>query len=153
MEIHSVSHIAIGVRDMEKALAFYRDVLGMRVTLDTPEEFPGIGGAEPLRRRGVYLRWGEGPHASFVVLDEQLSTPPFGEPAKLFQVGVHHVSFWVDDVDAYLERAREAGFEVVVPAANGDTLAYGEATGGVVRTAFLSDADGNYVQLDQRAGN
>jgi len=152
MQIHSVSHIAIGVRDMEKALAFYRDVLGMRVTLDTPEEFPGIGGADPLRRRGVYLRWGEGSHASFVVLDEQQSAPPFGEPARLFQVGVHHVSFWVDDVDAYLERAREQGFEVVVPASDGDTLAYGETSGGVVRTAFLQDADGNYVQLDQRVG-
>ena len=152
MEIHAVSHIAIGVRDMEKALVFYRDVLGMRVTLDTPEELPSIGGGAPMKRRGVYLRWGEGPHASFVVLDEQLSTPPFGEPAKLFQVGVHHVSFWVDDVGAYLERAREAGFEVVVPAADGDTLAYGEAPGGVVRTAFLSDADGNYVQLDERVG-
>ena len=88
LQIHSVSHIAIGVRDMEKALAFYRDVLGMRVTLDIPEEFPGIGGADPLRRRGVYLRWGEGAHESFVVLDEQQSTPPFGEPARLFQVGV-----------------------------------------------------------------
>ena len=30
MTIEAVSHIAVGVRDMEVALGFYRDVLGLR---------------------------------------------------------------------------------------------------------------------------
>ncbi|MEZ4334390.1 MAG: VOC family protein [Myxococcota bacterium] len=151
MKIRNVSHIAVGVRDMDRSLAFYRDVLGLHVSLDAIEELPSIAGAPPIRRRGVYLRWREGRDESFIVLDQQLSQAPFGEPPKTFQVGTHHWGLWVDDVDAMVERAEAAGVPVVVRPANGDTLAYGEPAGGVVRTAFLRDPDGNIVQLDQRA--
>jgi catechol 2,3-dioxygenase-like lactoylglutathione lyase family enzyme len=34
MEASAISHIAICTRDMDKALAFYRDMLGMRVLFD-----------------------------------------------------------------------------------------------------------------------
>ena len=151
MKIRNVSHIAVGVRDMDRSLGFYRDVLGLHVSLDAIEELPSIAGAPPIRRRGVYLRWREGRDESFIVLDQQLSQAPFGEPPKTFQVGTHHWGLWVDDVDAMVERAEQAGVPVVVRPANGDTLAYGEPAGGVVRTAFLRDPDGNIVQLDQRS--
>src|ERR1700692_1322781 len=70
MPINNVSHIAIGVRDMESALPFWTGVVGPHVSLDTEEQFT-IGG-EVIRRRGVYLRELEGPNEPFVVLDEQL---------------------------------------------------------------------------------
>jgi catechol-2,3-dioxygenase len=34
MEASAISHIAICTRDMEKSLAFYRDILGMKVLFD-----------------------------------------------------------------------------------------------------------------------
>ena len=34
MEASGVSHIAVCVRDMDRSLAFYRDILGMTVTVD-----------------------------------------------------------------------------------------------------------------------
>ena len=43
MEATAVSHIAICVRDMDKSLAFYRDILGMKVTYDGPTD-PTEGG-------------------------------------------------------------------------------------------------------------
>ncbi len=152
MAILAVSHVAVGVRDMERSLAFYRDALGMKVTLDAVEEIPAIGDEPALQRRGVYLRWSDGPHASFVVLDQHLSKQPFGEPARLFQVGAHHFSFWVDDVDELVRRVAEAGFAVVSQPGDADSVTYGEAPGGTVRSAFLRDPDGNFVQLDQRVG-
>ena len=57
--VKNVSHIAIGVRDMERSLPFWTEVVGLHVTLDTVEEFT-IGG-EVVRRRGVYLRERRGP--------------------------------------------------------------------------------------------
>jgi len=150
MAIRAVSHVAIGVRDMDRALGFYRDALGLRVKLDTVEEIPGFRGALARRRRAVYLGWSEGPHASFVVLDQPLSTDPEGQPLELFQTGIHHFSFWVDDIDALVARARAGGFELLFEPAVGDTLAYGEPPGGKVKSTFLRDPDGNYVQLDQR---
>ena len=53
MTVAAVSHIAVGVRDMEVALGFYRDVLGLRVTADNIEEFPQGPGQEPAQRRAV----------------------------------------------------------------------------------------------------
>jgi catechol 2,3-dioxygenase-like lactoylglutathione lyase family enzyme len=41
MDASAVSHIAICTRDMEKSLAFYRDILGMKVLFD------GLSAIEP----------------------------------------------------------------------------------------------------------
>jgi catechol 2,3-dioxygenase-like lactoylglutathione lyase family enzyme len=150
MAIRAISHVAIGVRDMDRALRFYRDALGLRVKLDTIEELPGFAGSDARKRRAAYLGWSEGPHESFVVLDEPLTNPPYGEPAKLFQTGIHHYSFWVDDMAAIVARVRAGDFEVLFEPGLGDTVAYGEAPGGKVLSTFLRDPDGNYVQLDQR---
>lgn len=153
--IRAVSHIAVGVRDMDTALGFYRDVLGLRVTADKIEEFPQAPGLPPAQRRACYLRWVDGPHASFIVLDQQITNEIQGEPAKLFQMGVHHFAFWVDDLDAMMERVRTAGVTVLMggdPESRGaDTVMYGEPAGGRVKSVFLRDPEGNYVQLDQRA--
>ena len=99
MTVQAVSHIAVGVRDMEAALGFYRDIVGLRVTADKIEEFPQGPGLPPAQRRAVYLRWVDGPHASFIVLDQQITNEIKGEPAQLFQMGCHHFAFWVDDID------------------------------------------------------
>jgi catechol 2,3-dioxygenase-like lactoylglutathione lyase family enzyme len=146
MAIQAVSHVAVGVRDLERSLRFYRDVLGLPVAADQEESFGDFGG----RRHAVYLRWGSGAHASFIVLDEQLERPKKGEPAELFSIGVHHFGLWVDDVDAIAARARDADVEFLVEPAVGDTWLYGEPTGGKVKTAFMRDPDGNVVQIDQR---
>jgi catechol 2,3-dioxygenase-like lactoylglutathione lyase family enzyme len=146
MGIRAVSHVAVGVRDMDRSLGFYRDVLGLPVAADQEESFGDFGG----RRHAVYLRWGNEPDASFLVLDEQLERPKLGEPAALFTIGVHHFGFWVDDVEAIASRARDAGVELVVEPSVGDTWLYGEPAGGKVKTAFLRDPDGNVVQVDQR---
>ncbi len=114
MTIEAVSHIAVGVRDMEVALGFYRDVLGLRVTADNIEEFPQGPGQEPAQRRAVYLRWLDGPHASFIVLDQQITNDIKGQPAELFQMGCHHFAFWVDDLDDMLARVRAADVTVVM---------------------------------------
>src|SRR6185436_4560177 len=94
MKIRGTSHIAIGVSNMERALHFYRDLLGLRVTLDDPNENPGgqlskVSGQRT--RHGVYLRWEDGPDAAFIVLSE--NRPTSGEPLKLNQVGIHHFAY------------------------------------------------------------
>jgi catechol 2,3-dioxygenase-like lactoylglutathione lyase family enzyme len=151
MAIRAISHVAIGVRDMDRALRFYRDGLGLRVKLDTTEQIPGFEGSPPRKRRAAYLGWSEGPHESFVVLDQPLDVAASGEPARLFQTGIHHFSFWVTEIDAIVARLRGAGLEVLFDPGAGDTIAYGEPPGGTVLSTFLRDPDGNYVQLDQRA--
>jgi catechol 2,3-dioxygenase-like lactoylglutathione lyase family enzyme len=139
---------------MDASLRFYRDLLGLEVSADLREEF--AEGAEPRRvkRRAAYLRWGAGPDASFVVLDQQLTDEDHGQPPRLFQSGVHHFAFWVDDIRAIVGAMRAAGVEVQYDLTEGDgadTKGYGEPPGGRILTAFVRDPDGQWVQLDQRA--
>lgn len=149
-----ISHVAVGVSDMDRSLAFYRDLLGLRVTLDTTERIESRSG-KGNRRRAVYLRaGGEGggsPHDFFIVLDQQLDREPFGTPPRLFQLGTHHFSFWIDDVEDRAVAAQKAGYEVMVVPTRSTPAAYGEADDAVpVMTTILKDPDGNLVQLDQR---
>jgi catechol 2,3-dioxygenase-like lactoylglutathione lyase family enzyme len=153
MAVRGVSHIAVGVRDLDRSVAFYRDVVGMPVVVEEVETFAKGAGMwqAGASRRAAYVRWREGPHESFMVLDQwPPERRPPGAPAKLFQLGVHHFGFWVDDVEAVLERSRTAGCKVLGGPADGDTKAYGEPPGRTIRSAFVEDPDGNIVQLDQR---
>ncbi|HXZ84417.1 MAG TPA: VOC family protein [Myxococcota bacterium] len=149
MGVIAVSHIAVGVRDMERALRFYRDVIGLEITSDRLQKFTSFTTGRPVERRGVFLRWRNGPHQSFLVLDQLLPEAAPGKALGLFDLGAHHFSFWVDDVDAVVEKAQAAGFPVVFPHV-ADTEDYGEPRGGRVKSAFLQDADGSFVQVDQR---
>ncbi|HLW71556.1 MAG TPA: VOC family protein [Candidatus Binataceae bacterium] len=149
----AVSHIAVGVRDMDRSLHFYRDLLGLKVCLDTMEN---IGGIKTLftspqkgSRRAVYLRFADGPHASFIVLSQNPAETP-GEAIKLDQVGVHHFAFWVDDLRERVDKLAAAGVPILVKPLESDTVAYGEPAGGKVLTCLFQDPDGIIVQFDQR---
>ncbi len=151
--MRGVSHVAIGVSDMDRSLRFYRDLLGLRVTLDTEEN---IGKLPELfndpttgKRRAAYLRWDEDPEAGFIVLSAPLG-PPSGAAIKLDQVGIHHFSFWVTDLRTQLEKLEGAGVPILVPPFESDTVAYGEEAGGKVLTCLFQDPDGIILQLDQR---
>ncbi|MGH7917961.1 MAG: VOC family protein [Candidatus Binataceae bacterium] len=151
--MRAVSHIAIGVRDMDKALHFYRDLMGLEVTLDTMENIGGMKAlfAEPKRgqRRAVYLRYERGPHASFIVLSQSPGASS-GEAIRLDQVGIHHFAFWVDDLSVRVERLKTAGVPILAGPMEAGTAAYGEPPGGKVLTALFQDPDGIIVQFDQR---
>jgi catechol 2,3-dioxygenase-like lactoylglutathione lyase family enzyme len=151
--MRGVSHVAIGVSNMDRSLPFYRDLLGLQVTLDTIEN---VGGLPALfrdpkkgKRRAVYMRWEEGPEASFIVLSAPVG-PPSGEPIKLDQVGIHHFAFWVSDLRGKVEKLTAAGVPILVPPLEADTVAYGEAPGGKVLTCLFQDPDGIILQFDER---
>ena len=87
-----VSHIAICVRDLEKSLAFYRDILGMNVTFDQVQDtskggFPDIYKHARKTRRTVHVRYGGGHPAPSLVLTTHPREDPDGEPIKLDQIG------------------------------------------------------------------
>jgi catechol 2,3-dioxygenase-like lactoylglutathione lyase family enzyme len=154
MKIRGASHIAIGVSNMERSLGFYRDLLGLKVTLDDPHENPGgmlsrvQEGRQPRTRHGVYLRWEDGPDATFIVLSED--HPVSGQAIKLNQVGIHHFAFWVEDLEATFEKVKAAGVPIVLPPTIMDSIAYGEPPGKQVMTTLFKDPDGIVIQLDQR---
>ena len=152
MNVKTVSHIAICVQDLEKSLEFYRDILGMTVKLHTTQEMAGRTGAQssamytgPHGSRTVAnVYFGDEPGADpFLVLTSHPGDAVGGQPIKLDQIGITHLSFAVDDVAAVMADLEAKG----VPLA-GKREDFTEGAGGI-STVFVYDPDGILVQFDR----
>ena len=155
MRAKGVSHIAVCVADLERSLHFYRDLLGLTVRLHTTQDMarrPGAESAEmyqrPRQSRTVANVWFDDPDTTepFLVLTSHPGDEVGGEPIKLDQIGISHISFGVDDVRAYADELMAKG----VPLAG--TLDDFTDANGVMRTFFVYDPDGILVQFDQGPG-
>ena len=151
MKAKGVSHIAMCVADLDRSLHFYRDLLGLTVRLHTTQEMarrPGAESAEmyqrPRESRTVANVWFDDPDTTepFLVLTSHPGSEVEGEPIKLDQIGISHISFGVEDVRAYAEELMAKG----VPLAG--TLDDFTNDQGVMRTFFVYDPDGILVQFD-----
>ena len=152
MKAKGVSHIAVCVADLERSLHFYRDLLGLTVRMHTTQQMARRPGAESAE---MYQRTRESRTVANVYFDDPDTTEPFlvltshpgdeveGEPIKLDQIGISHISFGVEDVRAYAEELVAKG----VPLAG--TMADFTNDKGEMRTFFVYDPDGILVQFDQ----
>jgi catechol 2,3-dioxygenase-like lactoylglutathione lyase family enzyme len=151
MEATGVSHIAFCVKDIEASLAFYRDILGMQVTLDQVQDttaggLPHVYQHSRKTRRTVHLRYGDRQSVPFLVMTSHPNEPADGQPIKLDQVGISHLSFTVRDVKALAEELMAKGVELAAP-----MEAFTNAQGGV-GSIFVYDPDGILVQFDNGSG-
>ncbi len=151
--MNGISHVAIGVRDMERSLKFYRDLLGLEVRFDGMQPIGGMpslyASPDKGQRRAAHLTYGKGANKGFLVLSERPGGTP-GEAIKLDQVGISHFSWWVDDIRALHARLKDAGVKILVPPAETDSAGYGDAPGKKYLTCLFEDPDGIIVQLDQK---
>ncbi len=100
-----IDHIAIIVRDIEQALVFYRDTLGI-----TPGEIKEVPGEQV---RIAFLPLG-GPGGSEIELIEP--TTPDSSLTKFLEKrgeGLHHVCLEVENIDAALVEMQEKGAPVL----------------------------------------
>ena len=148
------SHIAIGVRDLERSLVFYRDQLGMTVIRDAVNEPPAnclydenVGSS---RRRVVFLRFGGNEDVNNLFLALSQSELLAGnEPLNLGHIGIHHVGFWIEDLPGLAARLRAAGVDVV-SVTDTTGVGYGESADQPMRAMFVKDPDGTILQFDER---
>ncbi len=144
----AISHIALCVHSLDRALTFYRDLVGCEVVKDEVQD-TSTGGLPYLykdrhaQRRIVYLRCGSGAGAPIIVMTEHPGDQVSGEPIMLDQVGISHLSFTVPDVDAVTKRLLDHGVETCGP-----VDAFKNAA-GQLRTVFFRDPDGILVQFDE----
>ena len=149
--VEGVSHISIQVRDIERSLPFYRDVLGMAVSSDREIDLHGVRNGEQIhvRRRIVFLRWEDRPGATFVLLSQDIDREPVGRPTQLGELGIDHVALIVDDVEAVVARAKAFGEQIVMEPHHASGEDYGHLGGGDILSAMLRDPDGTLVQVDR----
>ncbi len=152
MDATGVSHIAICVRDLDKSLEFYRDILGMRVTLDQVQDttsggLPHVYKHMRKTRRTVHVRYGsEGNTTPSLVLTSHPGDEADGAPIKLDQVGISHISFSVKDLKGLTAELIAKDVPLAGPL-DSFTNAQGETN-----SIFVYDPDGILVQFDSGGG-
>ena len=152
MKAKGVSHIAICVADLEKSLEFYRDILGLTVKLHITQEMARRPGAESeemyqqaRKARTVANIWFDEPDSPqpFLVLTSHPGDQVGGDPIKLDQRGISHISFEVENVQDYAQELLAKGVSLA------GTLEDFTDAAGNVRTIFVYDPDGILVQFDE----
>lgn len=141
------SHVELTVRDLQRSLSFYRDLLGLRVFQEGTEQdangdvdYSGIYERTDGTYRYAMLIGG----TAVIVLIEPTDSPPSGASIKVDQVGITHIGLYVDGLDNVYEDLKAKGMRFVVP-----PHALMETPAGVMRSAFAVDPDGILVQLDE----
>jgi len=129
-----LDHVGIAVRDLQAALAFYRDALGLHV--EAPEDVPSQ------RVRAHFLPVGQ---SSLELLE---ATSPDSAIAKYIEKrgpGLHHITLRVDDISAALAQLKARGARLV------DEQPRPGAEGALVAFIHPSSAHGVLVELKQLA--
>jgi catechol 2,3-dioxygenase-like lactoylglutathione lyase family enzyme len=131
----SFCHLVVGVTDMDRALAFYRDVLGMDIVFETLISGETFDAALHAKRRQEGRVVGGLLGGLMIELLSLGSRPGTDKPAGI--TGIQNVSLSVTDLDDTHRRIREAGclpeqepFEI-----------------GGVRMFFVKDPDGTPVEF------
>lgn len=146
-----VKRTTIRVRDMDRAIAFYEQVLGMRqyynreVTLD--RDF--LPGERPGDRVHLVIMQGDDPVIGMIGLLKWLEPPQDPPPVSYeFAFGQPVFVVAVQDAAALLEKARALGCHI--RSALTETV-YPTADGGAkrVRSVGLFDPDGHFFECNQ----
>jgi methylmalonyl-CoA/ethylmalonyl-CoA epimerase len=95
-----IAHVGVAVSDLDAALAFYRDVLGIEP--HPPEQ---VDGATILS-----LSLGE---SDIELMAPTAADTPVGKFLANRGPGIHHICYRVPDLDAALRACREAGYRLI----------------------------------------
>lgn len=123
--MESIDHIAVVVGDMDRALAAYQGIAGVRPDLE--EENPEMG------IRSVFITMGD----LVIELMQPMGAGPLARHVEANGQGLHHIAYRVKDLQDILSRLRERGVRVLDedPRYEGEALCVfldPEDTGGVL---------------------
>ena len=131
-----LNHVALATPDVEKAAAFYRDVLGAEVS-----------DPRPLPEHGVTTVFVRLPNTALELLEPLgEGSPVSGFLKRATSGGMHHICCEVDDILAARDRLRECGVRIL-----GDGEPSIGAHGLPVLFLHPKDCFGVLIELEQRA--
>jgi catechol 2,3-dioxygenase-like lactoylglutathione lyase family enzyme len=140
------SHLNVNCADLERSLAFYRDLVGLEAYVRTAPEEPQPGAAFGLDRvqwDAWILRGATGDRAVVLDLLQWLVPSPTGRPATDARTtGFNRLCFTTPDLDGTYRRMVDAGVDVWSPPS--DLQIEG---GRPARLFVCSDPDGTQVEL------
>ena len=141
--LKSFFHTGFVVRDIEQAVKFYSDVLGMRIAGRTEREgefveqvlaFPGA------HIKGGFVDMGEGHQLELI----QYLSPASGENnLNRNDLGASHLAFFVDVLDKFYEDTSQKGIKYNNPPAS----MFDESGKLSRKAAYAQDPDGNWLEF------
>ena len=142
------------VADMDAALAFYRDALGMRVVYDKMIRSPRSAATDEEADRSLHLVFVQAndDYVGMIGLIEyhKPRKQPPAAPAEPFSIGSMVFVFNIQDLDRVFERARTTAGVTVLSEPEATTYPSYDGTGTIpVRVSVLRDPDGYVVELNQ----
>jgi catechol 2,3-dioxygenase-like lactoylglutathione lyase family enzyme len=144
--IISADHTGITVSNLERSLAFWRDILGFELshtahqTGEMAEQITGVKGAE------LKLAVVKAPGGHKIELLEYLASPDRKKHIDLrpCDIGHVHVALIIDDLEAVLKRIAAAGWK---EAGKPQMLTTGPNAGK--RVVYVRDPDGTTIEFMQ----
>jgi glyoxylase I family protein len=136
-------HAGIVVADLERALHFYCDLLGLQILRSREEKgayLDNMLGHKDVRVTTVKLAAGPGGAILELLHFKSPSPGTTAAPGQgLFALGPSHVAFTVKDLDATFERLTRAGVPFNAPPQL--------APDGLAKVTFCQDPDGTFIEL------
>jgi len=141
------------VHDIDESLKFYRDILGFKVNYDARVTMSGkaLPAGEPGAQARLVLISSNDSWVGWIGLLQWID-PPLERPEKRTRMGIGDalLVFNTEKVDEHCDAAAKLSSITMTEAAGNTT--YPGRDGGpdiVVRTCYLFDADGYFVELNQ----
>jgi catechol 2,3-dioxygenase-like lactoylglutathione lyase family enzyme len=135
------SHVGISVVNLERSLAFYRDLLGMEVVEEVTfkgERYEAILALKGARGRIAILKSGNLAVELFEFMEP--APRPVGRTRPVSDHGITHVAVEVDDIQGLYERLSAAGVSFHCPPIHFPACA---------TATYARDPDGNVVEILQ----
>jgi methylmalonyl-CoA epimerase len=129
-----LDHVGIAVANLDDALAFYRDALGLEVQV--PEDVPSQ------RVRAHFMPAGG---AAIELLEATAEDSPIARFVAKRGPGLHHITLRVDDIAAALAQLKSRGVRLI------DEVPRPGAHGSLVAFIHPASAHGVLVELTQPA--
>lgn len=135
-------HVSLAVRDLDRTIAFYREVFGYRVLLHADDLTDEV--ARLTDRRGLTVRLaqlGRGDDSTVIEFIEFHDGPHIPESGG-GPVPVGHIAFAVDDLDAALATVRGKGAALL-----GEIVKFPEG-----RCCYCREPGGSVFEFEETAG-
>jgi catechol 2,3-dioxygenase-like lactoylglutathione lyase family enzyme len=148
MTVTRIDHVGITVSDLDRALGFYRDLLGLRVIADSTvseSEVAELLGLDSVRLRIADLDSGDG---RIVELIQYLEPKGRRIAYESSDSATAHVAFTVDDLAAVSKRLTGAGATIVSRRPITISEPGGAFDGAIC--LYVRDPDGAILELVQR---
>jgi len=135
----AIRHTGIVVRNLDKALNFYKSVLGLKVQKKMNESgkyIDNLIGLKGVKVKTIKMSADDGNLIELLYFE---SHPRKNIKRDICDIGYSHISFTVEDVDREYERLKTSGIKFSsVPQVSPD---------GKAKVVFCQDPEGNFIEL------